>query len=274
MLRLAVLAAGLLALAIPRASAAELELWRLDCGTIRVSDLNAFSDTFAYPGETRDLTDSCYLIRHDREFMLWDTGLPAALLDAAFTEAVMSPTLAATLADQLAQIGVAPGDVTRVGISHYHFDHTGQAAAFSHATLMIGRADIEALAADPPPFGTDPAALAPWLEEGAPLDPVDGDRDVWGDGSVLMLAMPGHTPGQHALLVTLESGRVLLSGDVAHFHAQIDIGGVPPFNTDRADSLASMDRLSHIVDATGAKLVIQHDPDDIPELPAFPDSLK
>jgi glyoxylase-like metal-dependent hydrolase (beta-lactamase superfamily II) len=270
-LTVAVVAACAVASAAP---AAELELWRLDCGTIRVRDLDAFSDIFAYPGMQKDLTESCYLIRHDRELMLWDTGLPKSLLGAAFGTDVMSPTLSRTLVEQLAEIKVAPGDIGRVGISHYHFDHTGQAADFPQATLLIGRADLEALKAAAPPSGADPTALKPWLAGGAKVDPVDGDRDVFGDGSVRMLAMPGHTPGSLALLVELASGPVLLSGDVVHFQAQLPHNGVPPFNTNRADSLASIDRLKGIITATGAKLVIQHDADDIGALPAFPESAR
>jgi len=263
-------------LAATGARAADVELWRLDCGRIAVKDLGFFSDTGRYAGKTATLTDSCYLIRHGDEYLLWDTGLPVSLLGAKTDpDAAVSPTLDRDLPSQLKAIGVAAGQIKRVGISHYHLDHLGQAAGFAHATLLIGRADFEALKATPTPFGADASLAAPWLTGGARVDAVSGDRDVFGDGSVVMLAMPGHTPGEMALLVRLpKTGAVLLSGDVAHFEAQVINDGVPPFNTSRADSLASLDRLKDLAATLHATLIVQHDPADIAKLPAFPKSAK
>ena len=86
-----------------------------------------------------------------------------------------------------------------------------------------------------------------------------------------MLRLPGHTPGHHGLLVRLEGkGNVLLTGDVTHFHENYDTNGVPNWNTDRADSLASIDRFRRIADNLDATVVIQHDPRDVDKLPAFP----
>ena len=256
------------------AEAADVKLWRLDCGTIQVNNLDLFSDSFAYVGQKRTLTDSCYLIAHGTEYLLWDTGLPAGLKGAPTDDkAPLSPTLTHTLAEQLATLGVKPEQIALVGISHYHFDHTGQAAEFPKAKLLIGRADLEALKTEPVPFGADPALLAPWLKGGVPVEEVTGDKDIFGDGSVVMLAMPGHTPGSTALLVNLkQKGPVLLSGDVVHFEEQFENNGVPGFNTDRADSLASMDRMQKMAKSLKATLVVQHDANDIAKLPAFPKS--
>jgi glyoxylase-like metal-dependent hydrolase (beta-lactamase superfamily II) len=205
--------------------------------------------------------------------MVWDTGLPAGLLNAPFNNDPMSPTLGHTLLEQFATIGVKPDQVALVGISHYHFDHVGQAADFPKAKLLIGRADLEAVKSEPVPFGAAPDLLAPWLKNGGAVDPVTGDKDVYGDGSVVMLSMPGHTPGSYALLLRLKhKGAVVLSGDVVHFEGQFKTGDVPGFNTDRAQSLASMSRLQNLVKKLKAILVVQHDPDDIAKLPAFPNS--
>jgi glyoxylase-like metal-dependent hydrolase (beta-lactamase superfamily II) len=253
--------------------AAEVQLWRLDCGTIKVKDLSVFSDAYDYQGESRTLTDSCYLIRHDGDYMLWDTGLPAALLNAPLGDAAMNPTLAQTIPAQLEKIGVQPEKISTVGISHYHFDHVGQAADFPKAGLLIGAADFKAFTSDPAPFGLEPDLLAPWLKGGSKVETVTGDKDVFGDGTVTMLSMPGHTPGSYGLLVKLaNTGPVLLSGDVAHFEKQLETENVPPFNTDRAESLASMDRLRHIAKTLKATLIVQHDADDIAKLPTFPKS--
>lgn len=260
----------------PAARAADLELWRLDCGRIEVRDLSFFSDSFAYGGKSRSLTDSCYLVRHEKQFMLWDTGLPASLIGAKLDpKATLAPTLAVDIPSQLARIGVKPEQVEMIGISHNHFDHVGQAAAFPGARLLIGKADFDALKASPPPFGVEPALLSPWLTGQSKTEPVTGDFDVFGDGSVVMLKMPGHTPGETSLLVRLpKTGPVLLSGDVVHFHEQLARRGVPPFNSDRSESLASMDRLSAIAKELDARLIVQHDETHVGKLPVFPKSAR
>jgi N-acyl homoserine lactone hydrolase len=270
------LAAAALLASAASAQAADLELWRLDCGRIEVRDLSLFSDTFDYAGQSRELTDSCYLIRHDSDYMLWDAGLPTALLGAKLDpKAAMAPTLAEDLPTQLARIGVKPAQISRLGISHNHFDHVGQATSFAGATLMIGAADLAQFKADPLPFGVDPSLVKPWLAAGAKVDPIKGDRDVFGDGTVTILSTPGHTPGETSLLVRLaETGPVLLSGDVVHFEDQFAHRGVPGFNDDRAKSLASMDRLTGIAKSLHAILVVQHDASDVKLLPAFPASAR
>jgi len=263
-----------LTLAASAADAAEnsVKLWRLDCGTVQVNNLDLFSDTYLYAGQKRQLTASCYLIQHGADYMIWDTGLPAGLKGAKLDDkAPLSPTLATTIAEQLATLKLDPKQIAMVGISHYHFDHVGQAATFPQAKLLIGKADFEALKTEPLPFGADPSLLAPWLKDGAPSEQVSGDKDIYGDGSVTMLSMPGHTPGSYALLVRLaKKGPVLLSGDVVHFEEQFKAHGVPSFNTDRAESLASMDRLQTMAKSLKATLVVQHDANDTTKLPAFP----
>jgi len=268
--KLAPTALVLLVLSAP-AQAMTVRLWRLDCGAVQVNDLNLFSDSYAYAGRSQRLTDSCYLIQHGADYMLWDTGLPEAQLGKPLGNEPMSATLTQTVAKQLGTLDVRPDQITLIGISHYHFDHVGQAAGFSQAKLLIGKADLDALAAKPTPFGAEPRLLAPWLTGHAPLEPVSGDKDVYGDGTVTMLSMPGHTPGSYALLVRLQkAGPILLSGDVVHFEEQLTANNVPPFNTDRAASLASMDRLRAMIANLKALLIVQHDAADVGKLPAFP----
>lgn len=262
------------ALTTSSATAAELELWRLDCGKIEVRNLALFSDTYNYADQQRTLTDSCYLIRHDQEYMLWDTGLPKALVGAKVDPgSALQPSLSKDIETQLAEVGLKAGDIAKVGISHNHFDHIGQAASFAGATLMIGAADFAQFKANPLPFAVDPGLIAPWLTGGSKVDLITGDRDVYGDGTVTILSTPGHTPGETSLLVRLnKTGPVLLSGDVVHFEEQFANRGVPPFNFDRAQTLASMDRLTGIAKQLHAKLIVQHDATDVALLPAFPKS--
>jgi len=213
--------AGLLAAALlagtARPAPPPVELWRLDCGELWEGNLDEFSDTHAYVGQSKRLVVSCYLIRHGESYMLWDTGLAKSDLGKPLVRnTTESEALSISIVDQLAKVGVRPQQVSLIGISHYHFDHTGQAADFPQAKLLMGKADLAMLRQ--PARAARAKPLAPWIDGGAPVEEVEGDKDVFGDGSVVMLDLPGHTPGHHGLLVKLDGvGTVLLSGDVAHF---------------------------------------------------------
>ena len=276
LLALGAIGSAAMAASLSHAAAPDaVSLTRLDCGTLRANDLDVFSDTRAFVGRKMEITDSCYLIRHGDKVMLWNAGLPASAKGAKLNDTdTFSMSLNKTLVEQLAQLGIKPEQVTLLGVSHYHFDHTGQAASFPGATLLIGAGDWQAVQASPPPFGASPGDLAAWTKGGT-VEPVSGDKDVFGDGSVVMLAMPGHTPGHRALLVRLAGkGAVLLSGDTAHFHENYDRNGVPGFNTDRAQSLASLGRLREMAANLKATLIIEHDPRDVAKLPAFPEAAR
>jgi glyoxylase-like metal-dependent hydrolase (beta-lactamase superfamily II) len=247
--------------------AAEVALWRLDCGTLEIGHLDDYSDAFLYPGRRMTFVDSCYLIRHGDRYLLWDTGLPGALVGHPEQDGGDRLSLRRTLRDQLAEIGVRPEQVGFVGISHYHFDHTGQAADFPKATLLIDRRAWEVVQAR-----QDLAArFGPWLGGGGNVEPLAYDHDLFGDGSVVLLRTPGHTPGHRSLLVRLaKAGPVLLTGDVFHFAENRRRRGVPGFNTSRAESLASMERLEAIARSLKARVVIPHEPANLADLPAFP----
>lgn len=252
------------------ASTPTLRLWRLDCGALWIADLDDMSDTRAYTGQSRQLVGSCYLVQHGTEYLLWDTGLSRESLGKPLDRGSRdSESLDTPVVEQLAQIGVDPRQVTRVGISHYHFDHVGQAAEFPHATLLIGKGDFDVLAQPGQEARAKP--LAPWVHGGGKVEQVQRDLDVFGDGSVVMLDLPGHTPGHHGLLVQLpKRGAVLLTGDVAHFRENLETAGVPTFNTHRAQSLASMDRFLALARNLDATLIIQHEARDVAKLPRFP----
>ena len=107
------------------------------------------------------------------------------------------------------------------------------------------------------------------------VEPLLNDKDVFGDGSVIVLNTPGHTPGHHSVLIKLaQTGPVLISGDAVHFHENYDTNGAPWFNFDRAQTLASIDRMKKIAANAKATVIIQHDARDIDKLPAFPTAAK
>ncbi len=268
--RMLAIALGCLTLGVAPAAAqtpAAVQMWRLDCGEIHVTNLDVFSDNYAYIGRQMTLTDSCYLIRNGDRYLLWDTGLPGELAGNSASEGPFRMSLRERVRDQLARINVLPGQVTFVGVSHYHDDHIGQAADFPGATLLVGAADWEAIRGRPPTA----ARFRPWTEGQSRAQPLRGDHDVFGDGSVTILDMPGHTPGHRSLLVRLpRTGPVLLTGDLYHFTENMRRGRLPIFNTNRADTLASMARFQEIARNLRARIVIQHEPADIRLLPAFP----
>jgi glyoxylase-like metal-dependent hydrolase (beta-lactamase superfamily II) len=141
--------------------------------------------------------------------------------------------------------------------------------------LLIGKGDWDVLTSVKPPEMAVTAPFAAWIKGEGKVEPVPLDKDVFGDGSVIMLYTPGHTPGHHSLLVKLpQMGAVLISGDLAHFRENYETNGVPTFNTDRAQTLASLDRVKKIVAGAKATVVIQHDPRDLDKLPVFPASAK
>lgn len=274
---LPILAALSLSSPIAAEDDAIVEMWRLDCGTLQVSDVAPFSDAHLYDGDERTLVVSCYLIRNGDTYLLWDAGLSKELVGTSYTEGVFTASVERSIVDQLSDLGLEPSQIDYAAVSHYHFDHTSQLADFPEATLLIGSADWEAVkAAEGPNPLIDPRPFVPWLDnDAAVVTAIAQDHDVFGDGSVQMKAMPGHTPGHTSLLVRLpETGDVLLTGDLYHFEEQVTNRGVPQFNTDRADTLASMDRFDAIAKSLDATVIIQHDSRHLDRLPSFPESAK
>ncbi len=157
-------------------------------------------------------------------------------------------------------------------MSHGHWDHSGNAGLFAASTWIVN-ADERACMFD------DENRASPSMDDYGALETSDtrlisDDHDVFGDGSVVIIRAPGHTPGHTVLLVHLpEAGPILLSADLWHLAESRRHRRVPPFNTDRGQTLASMDRVEAIVAATGARVIIQHERADFDSLPRFPAGL-
>jgi N-acyl homoserine lactone hydrolase len=244
---------------------AEVTLSRIECGS-GSNDPRRFSDTYAYTEKSKPFTFSCYLIKHGSDNMVWDTGY----LPGSVPSATNKP-----LVDLLKQANVTPDQVKFVGISHFHADHTGQLAPFTNATLLIGKGDWDGVNANPPMGGANVNGFKEWIAEKRKVEPLTSDKDVFGDGSVVVLRAPGHTPGHSMLLVRLkEKGPVVLVGDAVHFQENYEHEGVPGFNFDRAQTIASIQRIKQIEKNLKATVIIQHDPRDIGKLPVFPASAK
>ena len=268
-LALGICANALVAAPVSAQPAAEVTLTRLgDCGTPQApTEVNLrFSDTYSYGGLKIQFVFSCYLVKHGDQYLLWDTG-------HSMTAPNVAPKV--SVVDQLAQLGVKPEQIQYVGISHYHADHTGQVASFPQSMLLIGKGDWDAITMPKPAAGVNAPPFAHWIGGGGKVEPLPTDKDVFGDGTVLILNTHGHTPGHHGLLVKLkEKGNVLITGDLVHFRENYDGNGVPWFNASRADSLASIDRFKKLAANFKATVIIQHDARDVGILPAFPAAAK
>ena len=252
-------------------SAAPVRLYALDCGNITAKQLGLFSDTGEYDGKSGELVDPCFVIRHPKGVLVWDTGLSDSL--AAQKEGVTNGPfhlrVNVTLASQLDQLGIKPADVDFIAFSHFHFDHIGNALLFPDAVWILNKAEFDAANANPPVFNlTDEFRQK---MSAARKEIIPGDHDVFGDGTVRILKAPGHTPGHQVLALRLQkSGAIILSGDLYHLGENRQFRRVPVFNHDRADTLASFDRIETIVKNTKARFIVQHEPADFKALPKFP----
>jgi N-acyl homoserine lactone hydrolase len=270
---LTILAAGVCAGAIagltaPAQADPDMALTRFECGTPQapIAVNQRFSDTFAYGDLKLQFVYSCYLVKHGDDYLLWDTG-------HAMTMPNVAPKV--SLVDLLAKIDLKPEQIKYVGISHYHADHTGQVDSFPKATVLIGKGDWDAITSPKPAEGVNFKPFENWIKGENKVEPVALDKDVFGDGTVIMLRTPGHTPGHHSLLVKLpQTGNVVITGDAVHFRENYDTDGVPAFNFDRAATVASIERIKKIASNLKATVIIQHDARDVDKLPVFPASAK
>jgi glyoxylase-like metal-dependent hydrolase (beta-lactamase superfamily II) len=238
-----------------------LRLYVFDCGTIEVSDISAFSPGVD-KGKKKTLADTCYLVVHPKGTLMWDTGVSDAV--AGMPEGMKASDnfrlrLKKPLASQIREAGYAPEEVNYLGLSHMHFDHTGNVGLFPTSTLLMQGEEYEAaFGPDRAKFGNDPKKY-PTLANN-PVTKLSGDHDVFGDGSVVIKRAIGHTPGHQALFVKLpKTGNVLLSGDLAHFTKNWKNRRVPSFNYDKELSLKAMNEQAAFMKANKATLWIQHD---------------
>ena len=257
-----------------------LQLIKLDCGTIYVSDLDIFSTARDYAGQTDTFTDTCWLVRHPDGDLLWDLGLPGILTTQdEQTTGVFTVSLDKTIADQLAERGISMAEIEYVAISHSHFDHAGQVDLVEGSTWLVNQLEYDHMFPEPEVTeeapsdeaeaggGTDAGNQFPGFEV-LEHEIIADNHDVFGDGSVIIFMTPGHTPGHSSLIVNLpETGPVMLTGDLWHRTESRELGRVPQFNTNEEDTQQSMQVFEARASDLGAKVIIQHEPDDVDGLP-------
>ncbi len=228
-------------------------------------------------GEEGNLTVPvpAYLIEHPKGRVLFDTGLhPDTQVDpdrrlgrlAPFHKVAFAP--GEEIAARLHTLEVAPGTIDFIVNSHLHFDHCGGNAQLPNATLLIQRREWEA--------GHDADLIDRVYYEphdydlGHRVQTIDGEHDVFGDGSVTCLPTPGHTPGHQSLRVRTAGAEVVMTGDACYLRRTLEQLHLPSVMYDREQMLASLRRLRALREA-GAMIITGHDPETwqtIPQAPA------
>ncbi len=256
--------------AASHAPAAEaLELYLLPCGRVHVHDLDVFDCEGAYAGQEADLVATCALVRHPSGDLLWDTGIASSFPASGVRAGPFTLFPAPPLSETLSRISLTPSDIEWVALSHSHGDHVGNIRQFVGSRLLMQRAEIEYARRGHADSFVDA------FDQRGHLIALDGERDVFGDGSVRILPAPGHTPGHQVLAVELpQTGTVVLSGDLFHFAENREHRRVPRLNTDPEATLRSMEQIEAFIEQHHALLVIQHDPSSIASQPEFPTPLR
>ncbi len=252
----------------------EVKLYALDCGHLDFKSLGMFSDTGDYDGRPGRIDTPCFLIRHPVGWMLWDTGLGDEIAKSPqgieLFGGLVREQVPVTLVAQLKTLGLAPKDIRVVAFSHLHEDHVGNANLFvKNSTWVINDKELAWAKSEPTPMRVDPALFSG--VESADVKHIDGDFDVFGDGRVIILKAPGHTPGHQVLLLRLKkAGALLLTGGLYPLRESRAQKRVPSINVSRADTLATFDRIEKIAVNQKARVVAQGDPADFAALPKFP----
>jgi len=216
-------------------------------------------------GEGRaDLPIPAYLIEHPKGTVLFDTGLhpdcqhdPAARVGTRLTGLFAFDFYPGEeVSARLEAIGRDPARIEIIVNSHFHFDHVGGNALIPNAVMVVQKREWEA--------GLTPEIAAAHgynradFDLGHKLVEIDGEHDLFGDGSVVCLPTHGHTPGHQSLRVRLTSGEVVLAADACYFCRTLRERRLPQRVYDRQAMLDSLDKLARL-EAAGARIFFGHD---------------
>lgn len=244
-----------------------LRLYVMDCGTLTptAEAVERYHITTREAGETR-MPVPCYLVIHPRGTLVWDAGvIPDRIVETSpgGARSNVNPLIAAqvtrTLTSQLAAIGYRPADIGFVAVSHAHIDHTANLNLFA-GSLWLTRPAERTFMWTEGNTRVDPSFYSSLKEARAVT--IEGDEhDVFGDGTVVIKAAPGHTPGHQLLVLRLaRTGRVALGGDLYHYAAERTLRRPPPDNEfDVAQAVSSRRAIEDYLQRTGATLWIAHD---------------
>lgn len=237
-----------------------LRLYVFDGGTLNIPDTSPYR---LKPEQlaTKNMSVACFLIVHPKGTLMWDA---CAVPDSAFPAGggpgkIRYATATKTLQSQLAEIGYKPSDITYLALSHFHWDHVGNANMFAGSTWLVTQADRDIMFMDPPSPRTEPQNFRA-LKDAKTVILNTSSYDVFGDGSVMIMAAPGHSPGSQTLFLKLKkTGPVMLSGDLYHYPEERKLGLVPTTEFNADQTAASRATIEAFLKKTGAQLWIQHD---------------
>jgi glyoxylase-like metal-dependent hydrolase (beta-lactamase superfamily II) len=238
-------------------------LYVFDCGVLVRGEPTSYGLTSEQVGGNTNFSDACFLVVHPRGTLLWDVGIiPDAQIQPGGVEIAAgrggnANRASKTLKSQLAGIGYTPKDITYLAVSHSHADHVANANDYAGSTWLVQKAERESMFSE---RAREQAAFANYSAlEHSKTVLLEGDHDVFGDGTVMLISTPGHTPGHQSLLLKLaKTGPVVLTGDLYHYAAERTLKKVP--NMDNKErSAASRARIDDLLQSTHAQLWIQHD---------------
>jgi N-acyl homoserine lactone hydrolase len=244
-----------------------VRLYVLDGGTLQ-SDPARYRLTKEDVGTT-ELSVGAYLIVHPKGILMWETG---AVPDSDWTptgkpvrQRIVLPdsqerfvTITTPLGAQLKAAGYAAADVTHLALSHEHWDHTANANAFAKATWLVRQIERDAMFVPMPVGAVRPATYASLKNSKTVIVTAD-EHDVFGDGTVILKAAAGHTPGHQVLYLKMaKTGAVVLSGDLYHYPEERTLDRLPTFEFNEAQTRAARMAVEAFLKKTGAELWIQH----------------
>ncbi len=246
-----------------------VRLYVFDCGmlTISTEGVTRYHVTPGEVGESR-MPVPCFLVAHPKGTLMWDVGvIPDATVEKQAASGGarydVNSTAAAlvtrTLKGQLAEIGYSPSDITYVSISHAHKDHSANLNQFASSTWLVRPAEREFM------FKPGNERVEPMfyrdLEHSKSISLDKDEYDVFGDGTVVMKAAPGHTPGHQVLILRLAStGRIMLGGDLYHYPPERSLRRQPPDNEFNVQqSAASRATIEEYLAKTKTTIWIEHD---------------
>jgi len=245
-----------------------LKVFALSCGALE------FDRSLFFPGEapgTRLVAPvSSYLVVHSKGRLIFDTGVhcdartdPAGRLGKRIAELFkLRSGKDEDVVSQLALLGLTPADIDYVACSHFHFDHCGCNASFPRAVFLVQRAELAIARSDRNRYNPRDWDLPVEYRE------LEGEHDVFGDGSVVLLPTPGHTAGHQSMWIRpAGSQQFLMTSDASYTREHLEKTILPGNSYDAPEMARSMEMLRNLRDRKGVTLLYGHDAEQWRALP-------
>jgi len=255
----------------------KITLHVLDGGKILVNNLELFSEDTTYHGQSKTFADAYYVIQHPKGNLMWDAGLPENLVGMpeplTFPGGAFTVSRKDSVVNQLKAIGLTVDDFKYIALSHSHFDHIGHANTFKNATWLVQENEYDFFTNDSAQVKR--ADIYAMIKDLTNVQKLKGDYDVFGDSTVVIKSMPGHTIGHQVLYLNIGLEKpLLLTGDLYHFEENRSHKRSPVFNYDIPQTKKSMEAFEAFAKSTNADVIIQHSPKDFERLKALLTSQK